>query len=293
MFSIFYKKYMDWMPQIGGYRPQASLAKPSVTHAVKDALAVNYGNEYRGVGVLIGVLGIAIVFAALAPIAFEVEGIFVLRGFGILKVSMMCLMLTLVYQIGSKSGLKKRWIDSRLSNEMDRYKTLRELIVGLENGKSDQGTAVLLSELFQILQGDDGQIHYNHNKAEQYEAIERAAERISWFGFFIGLVCAVLILLSEFHLIHHHPYLILGTAFLPALVGGVHGINGFLNVGHLAGDHKAMAQFLREANIDVNGVRASEVDDVLKIAKKIHLRLNGHDIEWTEKTQSGNRLIVG
>ena len=102
-------------------------------------------------------------------------------------------------------------------------------------------------------------------------------------------VCCAL----TFYLIHHRPYLILGTAFLPALVGGVHGINGFLTVGNLAGDHKTMTKHLSEAEHALKSVLASDTDEVLKIAKRTYLRLEGRDTEWKEKTQSANKLIVG
>lgn len=293
MYSIFYQKYMDWMPRLGGYKAPVLRDKPEATHLVKDKSAINFGNEYRGVGVLIGFLGIAIVFAAIAPGAFQLENIWVLRGFGMLKVFMMCLMLTLVYIVGQKSGLKEKWIDSRRDNEKDRYKPLHELIQSLESKKTEQLASHVKQELSRNLLGETGQIHYNHYKAEQYEAIERAAERISWVGFFIALLSAVWILLAEFDLVHHHYWLILGTAFLPALVGGVHGINGFLTVGNLAGDHKTMAVFLREASAALKKVLANDKDEVLNIAKMTYLRLDGRDAEWKEKTQSGNRLIVG
>lgn len=281
------------MPRLGGYKAPINHAKQTVASYVNDKSAVNYGNKYRGVGVVIGLLGIAIVFVAIAPGAFEVESIKSLRLLGMLKVFMMCLMLVLVYLVGQKSGFKGKWIRSRLDNEKDRYRSLSELITHLENNKSGKLTTTLAEELFRILQGHDGQIHYNHNKAQQYESIEKAAERISWIAFFVALVCAVLILFSEFDLIHHRPYLILGTAFLPAMVGGVHGINGFLTVGNLAGDHKTMTKHLSEAEHALKSVLASDTDEVLKIAKRTYLRLEGRDTEWKEKTQSANKLIVG
>ena len=281
------------MPLLGGYKAPINHVKTDAVSSTSDKSAVNYGNEYRGVGVFIGMLGIAIVFVAITPGAFEINNILWLRLLGILKVFMMCLMLTLVYLIGQKSGFKDKWINSRLKSEKDRYFPLEDLIAQLIKDKSEKLTTSVKTEALRILQGHDGQIEYNHNKAQQYESIEKAVERISWIGFFVALVCAVLILLSEFDLIHHQSFLILGTAFLPALVGGLHGINGFLTVGNLAGDHKTMTQHLTEAECVLQEVSASDADEVLKIAKKTHLRLDGRDIEWGEKTQSGPVLTVG
>lgn len=294
MYSFFYRKYMAWMPWLGGYRVPVARATPSVSaHPSQDTSATDYGNAYRGVGVLTGLLGIAIVFAAVAPGAFELENILALRCFGILKVSMMCLMLFLVYTVGQRSGLKDRWISARRESEKDRYQTLRELIQLLEGGKNEQHAAPVVAELSRILLGENGQIHYNRNKAHQYEAIEKAAVGISWTGFFCALVCAFLILLAEFHWIHHQSALILGTAFLPALVGGVHGINGFLTVGNLAADHKAMADYLHKSSDALHSLAVKDVDQVLEIARSTYMRLEGRDAEWIEKTQTGNRLIVG
>jgi hypothetical protein len=285
---------MRVMPWLGGYRAPVSHAKPlAVAHPVADKAATDYGSEYRGVGVLTGGLGVAIVFAAIAPGAFAVEDLLVLRCFGVLKVSMMCLMLFLVYMVGQKSGLKEKWIRARQESERDRYKTLAALIRVLEGERTEQHAAPVVAELSRILLGESGQIHYNHNKTHQYEAIEKAAEGISWCGFFIALICAFMILLAEFHWLHHHSELILGTAFLPALVGGVHGINGFLTVGNLAADHKVMAKNLSESSVALGKLSARDVDQVLQIARATYTRLDGRDLEWIKKTQSGNRLIVG
>jgi len=294
LYSIFYIGYMRFMPWLGGYRaPVASAQSEATACQTADRAATDYGSEYRGVGVLTGGLGVAIVFAAIAPVAFAVEDILMLRGFGVLKVSMMCLMLFLVFMVGQKSGLKEKWIRTRQQSEQDRYKTLAALIRDLEVDMSEQHAAPVLTELSRILLGESGQIHYNHNRAHQYEAIENAAEIISWGGFFIALICAFLILLAEFDWLHHHPALILGTAFLPTLVGGVHGINGFLSVGNLATDHKAMANHLNETSIAIGKLSPRDVEQVLQIARATYTRLDGRDLEWSQRTLSGNRLIVG
>jgi len=293
MYSLIYRKYMHWMPQLGGRKADAPITKGVSVSSHKDKSATDYGNEYRGVGVLTGLLGIAIVFAAIAPSAFHIENLGLLKSFGVLKVFMMCLMLYLVYQIGHRSGLKNNWIHTRRDSEKYRYKVLSDLIQILKLSNQLQDAVKVKKELTRILKGDDGQIIYNHTKAEQYEAIEKAAERISWVSFFIALLCAAWLLLSEFDIVHHRPWLILGTAFLPALVGGIHGINGFLNVGGLVDDHKRMANYLRDADHSLEKSEAEEVGKVLDLASSIYSQLDGHDVEWMKKTQNGNKLIVG
>lgn len=293
MYSFIYRKYMHWMPQLGGRKADLSISKSVNVSSHQDKSATNYGNEYRGVGVLTGLLGIAIVFAAIAPGAFHIENVDVLKSFGVLKVFMMCLMLYLVYQVGHRSSLKSNWIHTRRDSEKDRYKVLSDLIQILKLSNQYQDAVKVNKELARILKGDEGQIIYNDTKAEQYEAIEKAVERISWVSFFIALLCAAWLLLSEFDVVHHRPWLILGTAFLPALVGGIHGINGFLNVGGLVDDHKRMGNYLREADKLLETSAAEKVENVLALASAIYSQLDGHDVEWMEKTKNGNKLIVG
>src|SRR3546814_18543072 len=57
-------------------------------------------------------------------------------------------------------------------------------------------------------------------------------------GFSLALVAALL------HLFWHQPILIFFTAFVPTLVGGIHGINQFLRIRELAEHHGKMAERL-------------------------------------------------
>ena len=54
-------------------------------------------------------------------------------------------------------------------------------------------------------------------------------------------------------------------------------------LGNLAGDHKTMTQHLKEDECVLQEVLASDADEVLKIAKRTYLRLEGRDAEWKEK----------
>jgi hypothetical protein len=209
-----------------------------------DASATSKVQAYRGVGVVVGLLGILIVAAAVAPTALEVENHQALIAIGGLKVGMMLSMLYLVYKTGYKSDLKSQWIAHRKLAETHRYARLHDFRKALTDQPSAAMAPPVYWELRYIL--DDkvsGQIAYNSGKAKKYQAIEHASELLSWIGFGVALLCACLLFLSEIGWMHHYAALIFGTAAVPAFVGGIHGINGFLNIGGLAEEHAKMAIF--------------------------------------------------
>ena len=302
MLGFLYQRYMKVMKFPGGneqHIPELEEIvvqnKPKKITTPKQSGSINHdqsatqlGNDYRGAGVFAGLLGIAIVFVAIAPSGFEITDVGVLQILGILKVTMMVGVLFLVYRV-QQSNLKNVWIEARLYSESQRYSDLKIKIEALRPETSKE----LKDELVRILDGKDGQIQYNQTKGVQYEAVEMTAGNISWLGFITALLCAVWLLMSEFHLVHHQSWLIFGTAFLPALVGGIHGINGFLSVASLAGDHKKMAKELQVYRNDLASLVADEkISDIEKFedtAKIIFVRLNGRDVEWAEDTK-GKKL---
>ena len=91
-----------------------------------DEEATYLGDRYRGIGVTIGLLGLLIIFCAVAPIGFQ-SGHATTFGFNIVKILTMLGMAYLVWKtINSK--LRSRWIEARLNAEILRYKYLRILI---------------------------------------------------------------------------------------------------------------------------------------------------------------------
>src|SRR3546814_9517432 len=142
---------------------------------------------------------------------------------------MVAVLSTLLY--GIHSQLRVRWISLRRQAERLRYRGLRRNIEALDalervaepsthpQPAVDQSAArqSLQAELDAVLRGESSQIAYNAYKARQYLLIEEFADTLGWMGFSLALVAALL------HLFWHQPILIFFTAFVPTLVGGIHG----------------------------------------------------------------------
>lgn len=251
-----------------------------------DKEAGTQGNLCRAYGVAIGYLGFAIVFCAVAPTAFHIQSEIFLKFIGMTKVGLMLVTLLLIWLVGRKNGAKTRWITARRAAEALRYTLTRDAIRDFEEKPTAEARESLRSTLNCIL---EDQINYNRNKAEKYEAIEVAAKRLSWAGFFSALACAFFLLLSEFHILTHHSWLILGTAFLPALVGSIHGINGFLNISGLAESHVGMVETLaniRERLADANANNETVIDE----ARRAYRHLSNRDDEWARKSEKSEPL---
>lgn len=253
-----------------------SLNRPAVRHqreghdaasppqiTLLDAKATLLGDAYRGSGVLIGSLGALIVFCAIAPLALLL-GDESAMAFGIAEVAMMALV---IYFLLDVRKLKSSWLDVRSQAESERYGPILEGI----NGTADD----LRLATQRLLGGEDCQIRYNHLKHEHYHHMEQSANRLGAFGFGVSLVAAI------GHLAVHAPWLILFTAFLPALVGALHGINSFLQLGQLSEDHRKVGSRLREMSAALD--RAFEVQDIdaaKQIASAVHGLLATHHTEW-------------
>lgn len=256
----------------------------------KDKKATLLGDSYRGIGVAVSVLGLLIIFCAIAPIALEIE-----HQFGdifiVCEIVLMLLMLFLVRHT-TKKDLRKNWIDARKEVETLRYADLNSKINQLEtndNGNKDFDNDMkkaLLTALNQKLHHIfDEQVNYNKDKAEIYLRIEKSSDILSWVGFVLAFtaVCA--------HLFTHAPFLLFFTAFIPALVGAIHGTNAFLRLSDLAEDHIEMAKGLEEAQGSLNdkGVDSSKM---LEIAEKTYNMLTDRDTKWAAKTNKlGLKLV--
>jgi hypothetical protein len=84
-----------------------------------DALATRAGNQYRALGTTVGLLGIAIVFLAIAPVGMQLEhGTEHILGW--VKVCFMASMLLIVF-VGSQGEYKNAWMSLRLKAEDARY----------------------------------------------------------------------------------------------------------------------------------------------------------------------------
>ena len=298
-YAGIYKKYMNWMPKLDQslwrrsnpieMTMEGDESHPGRSFEECDQLATQLGKEYRGLGLLVGFLGILIVFSAVTPAGFHIEDIRWLIALGLFKVGMMLYMFYLVWEIGGKSGLKTRWIAARLDAERLRYFDLDRLTQELRLNMGAVTANKLRKELESILdtQGK-GQISYNRDKASNYMAIERASDFLSWAGFAIALTCAIWLVASEVGLVAHRSWLIFGTAAVPALVGGIHGLNGFLNIGGLAEEHEKMANFLEGIYDELKSTSSDEFAALQSIAERALVQLVDRDVQWEESIKKCN-----
>jgi hypothetical protein len=247
------------------------------TPVAPDNDATLLGDAYRGSGVLVGILGALIIFCAVAPFGFGIGGKAIAQLFGIAELLLMLWVIqTIVYvRTGAKTkeDLKSRWLEARSVAELARYKPLEDIT----SGSLPEIRSVVEPLLGFPASSNDDQIAYNRRSAERYHAIEHAAERATWAGFAISLAAAAT------HLLFHLDALIFLTAFLPAAVGALHGINAFLRLELLSEDHHRMAEALKTLRDEFLGaVAADDLDRVRELAQRIHELLGTGHLGWRE-----------
>lgn len=226
-----------------------------------DAAATRLGEEYRGYGVLIGMLGIAAIVLALWPHALTVHGS---TPEFLLKVEFAVLASIGLVLLGlGLSDTKGRWIRARLLAEELRYQALRDAI---ETARSGGELKPLRAMLLAFMDGGAScQIRYHLDKVDLYERIESAAVRASIVAL-IGAACAAF---AEVVGVRRHELLLL-TIGVPVLVALLHGILAFLRLPQLINQHEQTAAALirlkaaalgRDAAADVpsSSLRAAEL----------------------------------
>lgn len=198
-----------------------------------DRQATVLGNAYRGLGVLVGILGVLIISCALAPIGFELK-----QGPSHLvhwtEIGLMAITVA-IFAYAKLSRMHERWVLVRSQAESRRYEELYEVIQSKDVNK-------IYQSLQKMLIGKDGQIEYNRRKQHQYESIEQTTSMLTWLTFLAALLAAFV------HLFFDFPWLILLTANLPAVGGAVHGINGFLEISELESTHQEMFHSLSSSH---------------------------------------------
>lgn len=212
----------------GVYAPLLDEHRLSLSEA--DEIATSLGMRYRALGVSIGIMGIAIIFLAIAPSGLGM-GHHAEEIVGGIKVILMVLMLYLVFS-GRRSRINHEWIRMRLVAEKLRYCRLQTLADAAPDA-DPKWAEQLRAQLEDVLIGKGGQIAYNAAKAHQYESVERFADILLWASVILALIGAV------GHFFVSWPAFIFLTAFGPAAAGGIHGINGFLGIGGLIDEHTA------------------------------------------------------
>ncbi len=291
MFGRLYKQYIEILAR--GHSAQARVEDKNskanrpievpVSAEVKsfreiDDIATQLGNQYRGIGVFVGILGCAIIFLAVTPSGLQLHGIASMI-IGTIEIALMLTMLGFVVY-GTRSNLRQKWVMARRRAELVRYKDLRDSIEKLRLSMNATDSRNVSMEAHTILGGADGQASYNAKKHAQYERVTDVSDHVAWIGFLIALTGAALHL-SPFHA----SWLIYLTAFLPSVVGAIHGVNSFLQVSSLAEDHGLMADYLNELLGRLDQLDKTKPAEVLELAEAIYQVLSNRDVQWVESTQ--------
>jgi hypothetical protein len=298
LYKRLYKAYLGCLAWLGRHRPNHHIPdklqlprEVDPEFEVADRSATRYGDHYRGACVLVGTLGILVVFVAITPTALQIESKEWLILLGVLKFLLMVGILLLVNPLGGIPKISKSWIISRRRAEELRYVPLKRLKEELsQSEESSRGSKQLRDELAYILNGPEGQIAYNFSRAAAYKAIEHFSEKLSWRGFALAMVCALLILLSELHWAPHFPGLIYGTVALPAFVAGVHGINGALKIASLAEEHEEMGKLLQSLYVELKSTDVADTKAILAIAERTYSQLVSRDVLWGESTEKSANI---
>lgn len=290
-FAAVYKKYIEKMSGFNAKRKSGggdesgsdgdTFVEPK-TFDDLDAEATVLGNAYRGIGVLVAILSGLIIFSAIAPTAFEFHGV-LYWVFGITEVVAMVLVITLVFY-ATKTELRSKWRNMRAEAEKLRYKTFADLLSRAEAAPTTENVAAVRDETLSHLSGKDCQITYNQNKAHTYHSIEAISDRLGWFGFGLALVGAI------GHLVLHWNSLLVLTVFVPAMIGAIHGLNGFLKLSDLCDDHKKVAEQLQEHKkvLEQNLKNGNDASKLLAASRKVYTTLLARDEQWKEMVNRQN-----
>ena len=287
VFKAYLKIFGSLGAMFGKHESPDSQQHPEPMAELKDAAAVSLesvdreafikGNHHRALGISIGVLGIVIVFLALAPIGFNLSA-HADHMVGYVKIALMLVMLLIVF-LGKRTSTHKEWVRLRALAEQLRYQPLSRLIE--QANETDEVISSLESELERILDGKNGQIAYHVAKAHQYHAVEHFSDVLLWLSVVLALIGAV------GHLFFDWSWWIFLTAFGPAAVGGIHGINGFLGINTLAEEHETTGQLLAKdlSDLRVLQTQPARAEGVLALAKNVLGIVTSRDIRWKESAE--------
>jgi len=260
MLGNLYKTYLNILKGLGGiFKTKEGVGHQEIESKACEATlqdldnyATKLGDLYRGLGVLVGLLAIVIIFCALAPIGLnmsEDNAHYVHH----LEISLMLVSIICFIYV-KYSDLHNLWLNARYEAEIKRYEDLKELIA-LANPED------LHKEIDSLLKN---QITYNDNKSIDYKAIEKATSILNWCTFVFALVAAVV------HIFFNFNWLILITGFLPAVGGIIHGINGFLELGELESEHERVSIKLNDYLNKINNSEPLDNGDLIDLCQDIY-----------------------
>lgn len=252
----------------------AHLSDSELSRAARHA-----GEVYRGLGVLVGLMGALVVLLALLPDALRL-GDAAKTVLSYAKFALMALILVLLFVV-RRYELRSRWIQLRLLNESRRYAALESAL----SDASDSGAGAagaLAHRLRDALEGPTGQIAYNEGRAHAYEGIEAFVKQITYAGFGLSMLAAAASVVLA-HLSVKAPWLLLLTAFVPAAVAALHGIVGFLRLPELVVQHERMAARLAHwlASIPPDLATPGATQQLIQVAESALADLRQGDRVWT------------
>ena len=254
---------------------EAALHSVMPSQEIIDFRATRVGAAYRGIGILVGILGAAIILCALLPVGLSLSsasGIIV----GASKVVLMVALVVILFII-RKLKMKERWVELRRAAEHNRYTQLRMLIAAAELALSDKSIEALKVEVARhIGGGGDCQISYNEKKRIDYEGIEAFSTRLTYAAFSLSFAGAAA------HLVFHASWLIFLTAYVPALVGAMHAVNSFLRLPQLIEQHGEMVLLLgslrEQFPLDTSSTDSR--DKFVSLSRQVLERLENADDSW-------------
>lgn len=258
----------------GTQRPHGHLNDEELMRA-----ALNAGEVYRGVGVLVGLLGALVVLLALLPDAFRISG-HVKTTVSYLKLCLVIIVVGLVIAVKA-SRLHSRWIQLRLLAESRRYAGL-EVALQEARGRGAKELEQLRQHLLETLDGPKCQNTYNEGRAHTYEGIEAFVKRTTYVGFGFSMTAAFAsVALSNLN--SKVLLLLLFTALVPVAAATLHGIVGFLRLPELVVQHERMAARLCHwlKRVPPRLSQSGAKDRLCKAAEGALTDLRQGDIVWT------------
>jgi hypothetical protein len=242
--------------------------------AVADARATSLGEIYRGAGVFVGFLGVTALVLMIAPSAMRMNPELA-KCCGIGRVLVIACAPAIGYFIISREW-KENWVTARVAAEHLRYQRLQDATEEFRTSPT-MNPERLVHDVLGLLSGPHGQVAYNRRKQQEYTVVLRRTKAATVIAFVASLVGATA------QLVWNEPALLVLTAFIPAFVGGLLGVNGFLRISQHAEDHKRIAgqlETIREQVLHMQVKR--DYEGLASVAQRTYQLLTVGNSAWME-----------
>jgi hypothetical protein len=287
---------------------------PTADFHVVDRLATARGDTLRGIGVLCGALSGVVLLLALWPHALDMPGGMRPSQLKYLELTLMVVIILALF-VTRFSGLKRRWIQTRIFAERLRYAELSRALDTASVGDAPD-TAPLQQQLQKLLSNESGsQFQYHRERVVHYEQIELAVRGLTYLCFGLSIIGVVLALLhipndtfsrgsapiapaaasgpasgspsssspTERSDGLHRDKILLLVVFLPAVAAILHGVVSFLRLPQLIGQHELTAHELKALSERLERLQASEgsAAELRAIGRALLALLTRGDTAWT------------